>query len=148
MAAFFFTESWVAPAPIDEVAAVVTDLERYPQWWPEVRAVAKIGPDTARVLLRAALPYTLDIVLDAVSREPPVLEVAVSGAMTGWVRWGLTAVPGGTRCDYTQEVEVHGALALASYVARPALTWNHRRSMRGCESGLRRRLAERAGSRT
>lgn len=137
---YSFASSWLTPAPADEVAAVVTDLEHYPEWWPQIRAVASLGPDTARVLLRSALPYTLDVVLDAVSREPPVLEVEVSGDVDGWVRWGLTEQDGGTRCDYTQEVTVDGLLALASYVARPLLVWNHRRAMLGCERGLRRRL--------
>ena len=142
MAAFSFAESWVAPGSVAEVAAIVTDLELYPQWWPQIRAVASLGPDTALVLLRSTLPYTLEVVLDAVRREPPVLEVALSGAMTGWARWALTPVEGGTRCDYTQEVEVHGTLAMVSYVARPLLAWNHHRSIRGCARGLERRLAE------
>ena len=86
--------------------------------------------------------------LDAVSREAPVLEVAVSGDLDGWVRWTLT--PDGpegraTRTDFTQEVTVDGALAWASYVARPLMTWNHHRMMRGCEVGLRSRLEESRG---
>jgi uncharacterized protein YndB with AHSA1/START domain len=137
---YSFAASWLTPAPVDEVAAVVTDLEHYPEWWPQIRAVASLGPDTARVLLRSALPFTLDVVLDAVSREPPVLEVEVSGAVEGWARWTLARERGGTRCDYTQEVSVRGALAVASYVARPLLVWNHHRAMLGCERGLRRRL--------
>ena len=34
-----------------------------------------------------------------------------------------------------------GALAVASRFARPLLTWNHHRMMRGCERGLRARCA-------
>ena len=143
-ASYSFSGSWVTPAPVADVAETVLDLERYPEWWPQVRAVAKIGPDTARVLCRSALPYTLDLVLDAVSREAPVLEVAVSGDLEGWVRWTLVAVDGGTRTDFTQEVAVTGALAASSYVARPLMRWNHHRMMRGCEHGLRLRLAARA----
>jgi len=141
-ASYSFTESWLTPAPVAAVADTVLDLERYPEWWPQVRAVAKLGPDTARVLCRSALPYTLDLVLDAVSREAPVLEVAVSGDLDGWVRWTLSPVDGGTRTDFAQEVVVTGALAASSYVARPLLTWNHHRMMRGCEHGLRDRLEE------
>ncbi len=138
---YSFSASWVTAAPVDEVAATVLDLERYPEWWPQVRAVARISDDAARVLCRATLPYTLDLVLDAVSREVPVLEVAVSGDLDGWVRWTLTPEgPDTTRTDFTQRVAVDGALALASYVARPLLSWNHHRMMRGCEDGLRARL--------
>jgi len=141
-ASYSFTASWVTPAPVADVAGTVLDLERYPEWWPQVRAVAKLGPDTARVLCRSALPYTLDLVLDAVSREAPVLEVAVSGDLDGWVRWTLVPEDGGTRTDFTQEVSVTGALAASSYVVRPLLVWNHHRMMRGCEQGLRERLED------
>jgi hypothetical protein len=137
---YTFERAWEVPATASEVADVVVDLERYPDWWPQIRAVASLGPDTARVLVRATLPVTLDLVLEAVSREPPVLEVALGGDLDGWARWGLTDVPGGTRCDYRQEVTASGAVALASYVARPLLVWNHRRAMAGCERGLRERL--------
>jgi hypothetical protein len=132
-ASYSFTASWVTPASVADVAETVLDLERYPEWWPQVLAVAKLGPDTARVLCRSALPYTLDLVLDAVSREAPVLEVAVSGDLDGWVRWTLAPVEGGTRTDFEQEVAVN--------VARPLLQWNHHRMMRGCEEGLSHRLA-------
>lgn len=142
---FSFTASWLVPATVPEVADVVVDLEHYPQWWPEVRAVASLGPDTARVLIRSALPFTVDVVLEAVRREPPVLEVAMSGTVDGWARWALAEEDGGTRCDYTQEVTVGGWLAVASYVGRPALEWNHHRAMLGCERGLRHRLT--AGAR-
>lgn len=137
---YSFTASWVTPAPLAEVAAVVTDLEHYPEWWPQVRAVAKIDDDTARVLCRAALPYTLDLVLHAVSREAPVLEVAVGGDLDGWVRWTLSETAGGTRTGFEQQVAARGALAAASYVARPLLRWNHDRMMAGCREGLARRL--------
>jgi uncharacterized protein YndB with AHSA1/START domain len=138
---YSFRGSWTVPFPLQRVHAVLVDLERYPEWWPQVRAVVKLGPDTARVLCRSALPYTLDLVLDAVSREAPVLEVAVSGDLDGWVRWTLAPVHGGTRTEFVQEVAVSGALALASYVGRPLLRWNHHRMMRGCEEGLRGRVA-------
>lgn len=139
-ATYSFSADWTVPAPLDAVAETVLDLEHYPEWWPQVRAVASLGPTTARVICRSALPYDLDLVLDAVSQEPPVLEVAVSGALDGWVRWHLTEGPEGTRMSFEQEVSVGGYLALASYVGRPILTWNHHRMMRGCEAGLRERL--------
>lgn len=141
-----FTDTWSVAAPVAEVAAVLVDLEHYPQWWPQVRAVAKIGPDTAWVRCRSALPYTLDLVLDAVRREPPVIEVALSGDLDGFARFTLTPIDRAgtagsgsmehTRLDFEQEVTVRGWLALASYLGRPLLTWNHTRMMDGCRSGL------------
>jgi hypothetical protein len=140
-ASFVFRDSWQVDAAPDAVHAVLVDLEHYPSWWPQVVAVASLGPDDARVLCRSVLPYTLDLVLHAVSRSPELLEVGVSGDLDGSVRFGLAHVDGGTRLDFTQEVHAGGLLGLASYVARPVLRWNHGRMMAGCISGLRARLA-------
>ena len=141
-ATYRFTGSWTVPHPLAAVADLLVDLEHYPDWWPEVVAVAGLGPDDARVLCRSVLPYTLDLVLHAESREPPVLETSVVGHLRGVVRWRLSAPePGWTRMDFEQEVEVRGALAVASYLARPLLRWNHHRMMQGCVAGLRARLA-------
>ncbi|WP_408896422.1 polyketide cyclase [Nocardioides sp. R1-1] len=136
-----FAESWVVAAPTGEVAATLVDLEHYRAWWPQVRAVAKLGPDTAWVRCRSTLPYTLDLVLDAVSRTPPVVEVALSGDLQGFARFTLSETEAGTRLDFAQRVTVRGALALASYAAGPVLAWNHRRMMAGCRAGLAARLS-------
>ena len=118
-------------------AWVLVDLEGYPSWWRQVRAVAKLGADDALVVCRSALPYTLDLVLHAVHREPHLLETTISGDLLGVVRWRLAADAGGTRLDFEQAVRVRSrVLALASYVARPVLAWNHHRMMRGCLDGL------------
>lgn len=141
-ATYRFGGSWTVPHGVDEVVGLLVDLERYPEWWPEVVAVAGLGPDDARVRCRSALPYTLDLVLHAVRREPPVLETTVSGDLHGVVRWRLSpSGPDSTRMDFEQEVDVRGALAVASYVARPLLRWNHDRMMRSCVAGLRRALS-------
>jgi hypothetical protein len=105
--------------------------------------VASLGPDDARVLCRSTLPYTLDLVLTAVRRETRVLETAISGDLEGWVRWTLEPDRAGTRLGWEQQVAVIGRLAWASYVARPLLTWNHRRMMAGGVAGLRREVARR-----
>ncbi|UUZ58037.1 SRPBCC family protein [Nocardioides sp. B-3] len=106
MRAFHFESTWEVVAPLADVHAVLVDPEHYPDWWPQVLAVAKIDDETARVLCRSTLPYTLDPVLGAVHREPTLLETTISGDPAGSVRWRLTAIPGGTRLDYEQEVDV------------------------------------------
>lgn len=139
-AAFRFGGSWSVAAPVAAVRATIVDLEHYPEWWPQVRAVASLGPDDAWVVCRSALPYTLDLVLHAVSREGPVLEVAVSGDLDGRVRWRLADEGAGTRMELEQEVSVTGPLGVAAYALRPVLRWNHHRMMTGCITGLRERL--------
>ena len=137
MAAHYaFSGTWVLPASHSRVHEVLVDLEHYPDWWPQVCAVASLGPDDARVLCRSVLPYTLDLVLHAVSRSTDRLEVAVAGDLAGTVRFDLTPVAGGTRLDLTQSVHVGGLLGLVSAVLSPLLRWNHHRMMAGCVAGL------------
>lgn len=139
---FSFHGTWFVDAPPEQVQDVLLDLEHYPDWWPQVVAVAKIDDDHARVLCRSVLPYTLDLVLTAVHREPTRLETTLEGDLDGWVRWRIDAEGAGTRLDFEQEVAVTGRLlALAAYVAGLPLRWNHHRMMTGCLAGLRSRLA-------
>jgi hypothetical protein len=140
-ARYVFRAAWHLPAPPAVVRDVLVDLEHYPAWWPQVVAVASLGPDDAWVVCRSSLPYTLDLRLRAVTRELPVLEVAVSGDLAGTVRFALAPSYGGTRLVLEQEVGVAGLLGLLTPLVRPLLTWNHDRMMRGCLTGLRRRLA-------
>lgn len=141
-ATFAFHDTWDVPATPTAVHEVLLDLEHYPDWWPQVVAVASLGPDHARVLCRSVLPYTLDLVLEAVDRSPGRLEVEVSGDLVGSVRFGLSPAGDGTRLEFAQEVSVRrGWLGAASYVSRPLLRWNHERMMGGCRDGLRARLA-------
>lgn len=133
-----FRDTWTVAAPRPAVFSVLVDLQRYPEWWPQVRAVAKVTDDRARVLCRSSLPYELDLVLDAVHREEDLLETRVSGDLTGVVRWRLTPVAGGTRMDFEQDVVVTGRLpSLLAAAAAPLARWNHHRMMAGCVSGLR-----------
>lgn len=139
---FVFGGRWYVPAPPAAVHEVLVDLEHYPQWWPQVVAVASLGPDDARVLCRSVLPYTLDLVLHAADRSPSRLEVGVSGDLSGSVCFSLAPTDDGHGTDLAldQEVIVSGLLGLASYAARPVLRWNHHRMMAGCVDGLTARL--------
>lgn len=133
-AGYRFADDWWLPGTPDRVAEILVDLEHYPSWWPQVVAVASLGPNDARLLIRSVLPYTLDICLHAVHREPPVLEVEVYGDLDGTVRFLLEPETGpsgraGTRLRLEQRVEARGLLAIVTPVARPLLAWNHHRMM-------------------
>ncbi|WP_203336899.1 SRPBCC family protein [Nocardioides limicola] len=144
-ASYSFSGSWLLPAPAERVHAVLLDLQHYPSWWPQVRAVAKIDDDRARVLCRSALPYTLDLTLTATRRDPDVLESDLTGDLIGEVRWRLVAETGGTRLLFEQEVEVASPLlSAASRLLRPVLVWNHDRMLAGGIEGLRSRVGQRA----
>ena len=139
---YSFRRSWTVPFPIGRVHALLVDLERYPEWWPQVRAVAKLGEDDALVVCRSVLPYSLDLVLHAERRELTHLETSLTGDLEGVVRWYLTDLGPRTRMDFEQDVQVTGRiLRVASRAARPVMVWNHERMMRGCLTGLNARLA-------
>jgi carbon monoxide dehydrogenase subunit G len=138
---YAFSGTWTIDAALPRVHEVLVDLEHYPEWWPQVRAVASLGTDDARVLCRSVLPYTLDLRVRAVRRDPSRLEVRITGDLDGMAAWRLTDLGRRTRLDFVQEVTVGGWLALFSPVVRPVLRWNHARMMAGCVEGLRSRLA-------
>jgi hypothetical protein len=140
---YVFGERWTVPGSPERVRDVLIDLEHYPQWWPQVVAVASLGADDAWVVCRSTLPYALDLRLHAVDRELPALEVEVGGDLHGRVRFVLEPSGAGTLLCLEQDVEVRGLLALLTPLARPLLVWNHDRMMRGCVAGLRRQLAGR-----
>jgi hypothetical protein len=136
--AYSFREEWTVDAHPGRVRDVLVDLERYPRWWREVRAVAKVSDDDALVVCRSALPYDLELHLHAVHREVDLLETAIGGDLVGHARYRIAAHGTGTRLRFEQEVDVAGrVLGLASRLARPVLVWNHDRMMRSCLSGLR-----------
>lgn len=142
---FSFEHEWVVGAPADRVAEVLLDLEHYPEWWPQVVAVAKIDDDTARVLCRSRLPYTLDLVLTARERGPSHLRVDLDGDLVGWSTFDLTASAQGTRVGYRQQVAVTNPwLDRLARLGKPVLRWNHAQMMAGCRAGLARRTREQA----
>lgn len=138
---YSFRDSWVVPVAADRARSVLVDLEHYGAWWPQVVAVAKVGPDDARVLCRSSLPYTLDLHLHAVHRGARLLETSIDGDLVGSVRWILRDRPEGTALHFEQDVTVAGWwLGVASYLCRPLLRWNHDQMMAGCRAGLTARL--------
>ena len=138
-AEYTFEHVTEVPVAADRVHAVLVDLEHYVDWWPQVRAVASLGPDDALVVCRSRLPYDLELRLHAVSRDPELLEVAIDGPIRGYARWRLVPSYDGarTRLEFEQRVRaVDRMFVVASYVAKPLLAWNHHQMMAGAETGL------------
>lgn len=134
-----FETRWTLPVPRDRLFEVLADVAGYPAWWPQVRAVARLNDDTAHVVARSLLPYSLDLVLTRVVEDPAagVLEAGIAGQLEGWSRWTLRGDGRTTAVRYEQEVTTPGRLmTAASAVARPALVANHAWMMRGGRRGL------------
>ena len=145
---FRFSSAFTLEAPREQVHEVLVDLEFYGDWWPQVKAVAKIDDDHALVVCRSALPYDLELELSAVSREVDRLEVGIDGPIRGWARYLLDEQgPGVTSLRFEQDVRAEApSFVVASYVARPLLTWNHHRMMAGAEQGLRAKFQSSAAT--
>lgn len=136
---YAFTDEWRVPAPVRTVYDLLEDVGSYPDWWPQVRAVIQVGPDTALVACRSVLPYTLHFEMTALRRDPEagVLEAGLDGDLVGSCRWELSADSDGTRVMFRQEVTTPSRLLrVAERFARPLLELNHHLMMRGGRRGL------------
>jgi hypothetical protein len=134
---YTFDHRWTVDAAASRVHEVLADLEHYPDWWPQIRAVAKIDDDNARVLCRSVLPYDIDLLLTAIRRDPLELESTLSGDLQGTARWLLEPDGDRTHLVYLQDVLVTGRLlGVLSVALRRPLAWNHDKMMAGCRDGL------------
>ena len=153
MGDFTLSTHWLVVATIEEVAAILSEPERLPDWWPEVYLSVEIvdpgGPDgVGRVVAfhtRGWLPYTLrwrGTVVDA--HRPHTWTVEATGDLDGRGVWQLEQRGELAVVDYTWRVRVEKpGLKLLAPVLRPVYAANHRWAMaRGLE-GLGRELARR-----
>lgn len=134
-----FEHAWSLPLRRDRLFEVLADVAGYPDWWPQVRAVARVDDDTAHVVVRSALPYSLDLTLGRAVEDPVagVLEARVQGRLDGWSRWTMRGVGSSTWLRYEQEVTARGRLMeVGSRFARSLLVANHDAMMRGAREGL------------
>ena len=143
VAEYRFSHVTEVAAEPERVHALLVDLEHYVDWWPQVRAVVKLGPDDALVVARSRLPYDLELHLHAASRDPELLRVDIDGPIQGYAAWRLIRTHNGTRLEFEQRVHaVDRSFVLASYLFKPVLRWNHHRMMQGAEDGLAARFGE------
>jgi hypothetical protein len=141
---YVFRSVWQVQADVEDVIAVLNDLESYPAWWPEIRSVRPLGGDRFEVVARSFLPYELRFVSEAAADEPSpgVINARLSGDMEGTVRWTVAKVDAGCRLVYDQEVTTHKRLLnVMAPVARPGFKANHAVMMRHGERGLRTFMA-------
>ena len=106
-----FATSFTLEAPRSRVHDVLLDLEHYCDWWPQVRAVGKLDDDHALVICRSALPYDLELLLTAVSRDDELLEVGIDGPIRGWARFRPGREPSSVERgrDHRRRVRAGGA---------------------------------------
>lgn len=153
MTSFALVTHWQVAASIDEVAAILAEPERFPDWWPDVylsvAALARGDADGVgrRVALvtRGWLPYRLRWQGRIVeSRRPHGWTVKATGDLVGRGTWRLEQR--GSLADITYDWRVvveKPLLKPLTPLLRPLYAANHRWAMaRGLE-GLTRELARR-----
>ena len=144
---------WRVAGTVDEVTAVLADVESLPRWWPSVyRSVRTLSEGRAdgvgrRVSLRTTgwLPYSLrwvSTLTEPVTRRG--FAVAASGDLAGTGQW--TFEQDGPEVVLTFQWSVSANKPLVrrlSWLCKPAFAANHRWSMARGEESLRLELRRR-----
>ncbi|MFW6694901.1 SRPBCC family protein [Streptomyces sp. MAR4 CNX-425] len=144
---FRFRAVWDLPgAPPSVVYGILADPAAYPSWWPQVRRVVPLDDRSGTAVFRSVLPYELRVTARAVRQDPAagVLRIEMTGDLTGWARWTVSARPGGTRAVFAQRVDLtRPSLRLLALPGRPFFAANHAWMMRSGRRGLLALLRQR-----
>lgn len=152
MSAYEFRDEWHVAAAPAAVWTAVRDVERWPEWWPSVQAVTRVGSaatdadgEVWRFVFRTRLPYRMAFDARVVQDEPlRGVRTTVTGRVEGAGRWEVTGVAGGAAVRFDWEVRPAWAwMRLVSPVARPLFVWNHAALMREGGEALAARLGTR-----
>ncbi|WP_055587657.1 SRPBCC family protein [Peterkaempfera griseoplana] len=145
-----FAEGWELAAAAGDVLAVLEDVARYQEWWPEIRRARRLDDRRGELTVRSLLPYDLVLTVEESRRDlaAGVLEAAMTGDLVGWSRWTVTSRPGGSLALFEEEVRATRPLMRRlALPARPLFTANHALMMRSGCRGLRTYLAGYAAGR-
>ena len=149
MAGYAFVTHWSFQAPIEQVWTLISEPERWPEWWPGVEKVEVLEKGTdgdvgslRRYTWKSKLPYRLRFDMRTTRVERPhALEGRAEGELDGTGRWELAQEGDWTRVRYDWRVRTTKAwMNLLAPVARPFFAWNHDVVMRWGGEGLARRL--------
>jgi hypothetical protein len=140
-----FRSLWSVRAATGRVFAALIDLTRYPDWWPDIRAVTRVDEDTAEVVCRSVLPYALTFRLHRAVEDEAAghMRVDMTGDLEGYVEGQVAAhATAGAVLSITQRVVVRKPLLRAfAPVGRPVFRANHALMMWRGQRGFRTYLA-------
>lgn len=139
-----FRSEWQLHAPPDDVFRALAEIDDYPTWWPEIRAVHRLSDNARQLICRSLLPYDLDITVHQSrrDRDAGVLEATLDGDLEGFSRWTITAAADGTLAVFDEEVIARKSLLRRlALVGRPAFIGNHSLMMRHGRRGITAYLA-------
>jgi hypothetical protein len=141
---------WTVEGQIADVARILTDVARFPEWWGQVYLDVKVldpgdlnGPgQSAAVHSKGWLPYHLNWVGTMVAdNRPHGWEIIAKGDLNGHGVWALEQHGASAQIDYDWRVSADRPLfRLLSPLLAPVFAWNHRWAMARGEAGLRAEL--------
>lgn len=150
---FSLISNWSVRGRIEDVAEILADPERFPDWWGEVYLSIEItapGDEngigrTVDVHSRGWLPYTLRWTGRLVETDPPHRSVIdATGDLNGQGIWTLRQNGEMAEINYDWTVVVEKPwMRIMAPVLRPVFAWNHRWAMAKGEEGLVREMARR-----
>jgi hypothetical protein len=152
---YHIVTTWRFDASVEEVGAILADVERLAQWWPSVylavREIAHGDPTgvgkEVELHTKGWLPYTLRWTFRVTEVEQGRVVLTPTGDFLGQGEWtflqdGPTAV---VRYDWDVEAR-KPVLRMLTWLLRPIFTANHNWAMRKGEKSLRLELARRAAT--
>lgn len=152
---FRFASTWTVGATPERVLDVLRDVETWPNWWPQVRAVQPHDDRSGLLIIRSLLPLTLRVTVTAEIDSPELLKARLDGDLIGWTQFAIRPSAGGdspyasasaydvgTVIEYSQVARIgKRGWAQAARFAKPVLVANHIAMMRAGRNGLRRQCA-------
>jgi uncharacterized protein YndB with AHSA1/START domain len=145
MTTYVFRSEWHLPAVPEVVYGVLSDVESYPRWWPQVRRTRRIDDLSGELTCRSLLPYDVVFRMHREVEDPDsrVLRARMEGDLSGTSQWTITPDGEGSVAVFDENVQVgKGMLRAAGRLLRPVLRFNHDLMMRAGEKGLRAHLSE------
>jgi Polyketide cyclase / dehydrase and lipid transport len=136
-----FRSLWSVRAAASRVFDVLVDLDRYPEWWPDIRSVTRVDDDTGEVVCRSVLPYALTFRLHRREEDPGrgLMRVDMTGDLEGYVQGVVSehAAAGALLAISQRVVVTKPLLRVLAPVARPLFRANHALMMRRGQRGFR-----------
>jgi hypothetical protein len=154
---FALMTRWRLRGRIEDIAAILGEPERFPEWWSAVYLAAEtlepgdsggLGRVVA-VRTRGWLPYTLSWQARLVAADRPHRwTIEATGELTGTGTWRLEQRGADALATYDWRVRVEKSLlrSLTPFLA-PLYAANHRWAMARGHEGLERELERRSGPR-
>lgn len=152
---YYFVTHWTAPgATIEEVYAVISDVEALPIWWPSVYLEVAPVPGTGDqrgigrqydLLTKGWLPYTLRWRLTVQENHPPHSStIGASGDFNGRGIWSFLTSPEGVDILFDWKLSADKPLLKSlSWLLKPLFAANHSWAMAQGQISLLQELERR-----